>query len=253
MMIPPEKQIQLMDNAQIDKTVIFTSTIHPETATTIQEIEKELNKLYEIINGVKNPLQERINAMEELTKVIKEHPGRYIGFGSIPIGLSYSENLDWIEKYIIANGFCGIGELTPSSGQVPQMEDLFRASQECGNLPLWVHTFSPLKFEDIKNLLLLAKSCPSVPVIIGHMGGVYWLDTLKAIREIPNTYVDLSASFTTMAPSLAIREYPERTLFGSDAPYFSPAIAKMIIEQLVTDQYVLEQILGGNIARLLNF
>lgn len=249
--LPPERQIQWMDEAGIDLTVLFTTTIHPETATTLQAFETELNFLYDILNGVKNPLQERIRAIEELAGVIQANPERYIGFGSIPLGLSYSENLEWIERYIIANKFRGIGELTPGSGQVEKLEELFRAAQEFDNLPLWVHTFFPLNSSDIKVLLTLAKSYPQVPTILGHMGGIYWLDTLKAVKEIPNTYLDLSAAPTTIGPSFVMRELPERTFFSSDAPYASPSIAKMIIEKLIADRYVFDQVFGENIARLL--
>lgn len=250
-MLPPERQLQMMAEAKVDRTILFTSMIHPESTTTIEAFEEELNKLYDILNGVKNPMNERIHAIEELVKVIEAHSEKYIGFGSIPFGLSYNENLAWIEKYIIANGFRGIGELTPGSGKVSELEAVFSASREFGNLPLWVHTFIPLNFKDIKELLILAKRYPTVPTIIGHLGGMHWLDTLKAISEIPNAYLDLSATPTTMAPSFAIREYPERTFFSSDAPYCSPLTARTIIEQIVTDPYVLEQVLGGNIARLL--
>ncbi|MBP2626406.1 MAG: putative TIM-barrel fold metal-dependent hydrolase [Firmicutes bacterium] len=249
--LPAERQLEMMAEAKIDRTILFTSTIHPETTTTIETFEEELNKLYEILNGVKNPIDERVHAIEELAQVVKAHPEKYIGFGSIPFGLSYDENLTWIEKYIIANGFRGIGELTPGSGKVPELEAVFSASRELGNLPLWVHTFIPLNFKDIKELLILAKRYPTVPTIIGHLGGMHWLDTLKAIRDIPNAYLDLSATPTTIAPSFAINEYPERAFFSSDAPYSLPLTAKMIIEQMVKDSFVLEQVLGGNIARLL--
>lgn len=249
--LPPERQIQWMDEAGIDQTVLFTTTIHPETAATLQAFETELNILYDILNGVKNPLPERIRAIGELAGVIQANPERYIGFGSIPFGLSYSENLDWIDRYIIANKFRGIGELTPGSGQVEKLEVLFRAAQEFDNLPLWVHTFFPLSASDIKDLLILAKRYPRIPTIFGHMGGMHWIETLKAVKEIPNAYLDLSATNTTIAPYFAIRELPERTFFSSDAPYASPSIAKMIIEKLVADRYVLDQVLGENIARLL--
>lgn len=250
-MLPPECQIQLMTEAKIDRTILFSTIIHPETTTTLKTFEKELNKLYDILNGVKNPIDERIRSINELAKIVKETPEKYIGFGSIPFGLSYDENLAWIEKYIIDNGFCGIGELTPGSGQVPQLEDLFRASREVGNLPLWVHTFFPLNFEDIKELLVLAKRYPTVPTIIGHMGGIHWLNTLKAIRDIPNTYLDLSATYATVAPAFAIKEFPDRTFFSSDAPYCLPLTARTIIEQVVADKHILEQVLGGNLARVL--
>jgi predicted TIM-barrel fold metal-dependent hydrolase len=250
-MLPEKRQLELMKEAGIDRTILFSSSIHPETANSIETFEIELNKLYDILNGVKNPVDERIHAIEELAKVVRDNPERYIGFGSIPLGLSYDENLAWIEKYIIANEFRGIGELAPGTGKVFQLEALFRASQEAGNFPLWVHTFFPLNFADIKELLGLAKRYSSVPTIIGHMGGIHWLDTLKAIRELPNTYLDLSATYTTIAPSFAIKEFPDRTFFSSDAPYCLPLTARTIVEQLVTDQHVLKQVLGGNIARVL--
>jgi predicted TIM-barrel fold metal-dependent hydrolase len=250
-MLPPEKQLRLMTAAKVDRTVLFTSTIHPETAVTIEGLEQELNNLYSMLNGVKNPLQERIRAIEELVSVIAASPGKYIGFGSIPVGFSYKENIEWIDNYILANNLWGIGELTPGPGQVAQLEPLFQASRETNNLPLWVHAFLPLNFEDIKELLMLAKNYSTVPLILGHLGGVHWLNTLKAVKDIPNVYLDLSATFTTMAPSFAIKLYPERTLFSSDAPYCSPLTARTIIEQVVEDKYVLEQVLGGNIARLL--
>lgn len=251
-MLPQQRQLQLMEEANVDCTVLFTTSIHPETATSMEALEVELNSLYDILNGVKNPLNERIQAIAELAKIIKGNPTKYIGFGSIPFGLSYNENLAWINKYILANDFRGIGELTPGSGQVAQLESLFQASQEVGNLPLWVHTFMPLNFVDIKELLNLAKQYPTVPLILGHLGGMHWLNTLKAVKDIPNIYLDLSATFTTIAPSFAIREYPQRTFFGSDAPFCSPLTARTIIEQIVSDKHILEQVLGGNIAQLLN-
>ncbi|MBP2642520.1 MAG: putative TIM-barrel fold metal-dependent hydrolase [Firmicutes bacterium] len=249
--LPPQKQLQMMAEAGVECTVLFTSMIHPETATCMEEFEGELNSLYDILQGVKNPLQERIRAIEELAQIIKENPSKYIGFGSIPLGLSYEENINWIDKYIISNGFRGIGELTPGSGQIKKLEPLFRAAQGAGNLPLWVHSFMPLDFEDIKELLILAKKYPEIPVILGHLGGMNWLNTLKAVRDIPNVYLDLSATFTTIAPSFAIKEYPDRTLFSSDAPYSSPFTARIIIEQIAPDKTILEQVLGENIARLL--
>ncbi len=250
--LPPQLQLQMIEEAGIDCTVLFPSFIHPETATNIELFEKELNTLYDVLNGIENPLDERLLSIQEMLKIIAANPKKYIGFGSIPFGLSYDENLEWINTHILANGLRGIGELTPGSGQISLLEPLFQASAVLGNLPLWVHTFFPLNFEDIKALLILAMKYSSVPLILGHLGGMHWLKTLKAVKDIPNTYLDLSAAFTTIAPSFAIKEYPERTFFSSDAPYSSPLIARTIIEKLTPDRQILEQVLGGNIARLLN-
>lgn len=251
-MRPSQRQLQLMDEAGVDRTILFPTVIHPETAVSLEAFELELNSLYDILNGTKNPLTERIRSIEELVNVIDNNPMRYFGFGSIPLGLSYQENAEWISKYILSNGLRGIGELTPGSGQISRLEPLFQAAHEAGRLPLWVHAFLPLTFEDIKDLLSLAKQYPAVPLIIGHLGGLHWLSTLKAIREMPNVYLDLSATFTTVAPLYAIKEYPDRTLFSSDAPFCPPLVSRTILEQIISDRHVLELVLGGNIARLLN-
>ena len=109
----------------------------------------------------------------------------------------------------------------------------------------------PLNLADIKELLDLARRYPAVPTIIGHLGGIHWLATLQGIREIPNLYLDLSATFTTMAPAYAIKEFPRRCLFSSDAPYSSPLAARTLLEQLTDDAGVLRQVLGENAAELL--
>lgn len=249
--LPVESQIHWMDEANVDLTILFTSTIHPELANSLTELDQEMAALYNILNGTTNPITERIHALDQLAGAVKSHPTRFIGFGSIPFGLTYKENLDWIEKYILANNFRGLGEMTPASGQVSGMEELFHAAQEVGRFPVWIHTFFPLNFADIKEIFQLAKRYPDVPTILGHMGGIHWLETLKAVQDYPNVYLDLSASFTTMSLTFAMKEYPEKCLFSSDAPYTAPFIARTVVEKITDDKNILNRVLGFNIEKLL--
>ena len=78
------------------------------------------------------------------------------------------------------------------------------------------------------------------------------METIKLAKEHPQTYLDLSATYTTLAPTLAIRELPERSLFSSDAPYGNPLVARTMIEQVTPDPAVRALVLGENIARLVN-
>ncbi|WP_242859872.1 hypothetical protein [Clostridium drakei] len=55
-----------------------------------------------------------------------------------------------------------------------------------------------------------------------------------------------------MAPAMAIKQLPERTLFSSDAPYGNPLLFKKMIEISSKDAKTAEQVLGGNITNLLN-
>jgi predicted TIM-barrel fold metal-dependent hydrolase len=250
--LPPECQLEMMAQAGVDRTVLFPTMIYPETAKNLEAFEREMVSLYEILNGTQNALAARIRSLDELAQTVKANPGKYLGFGSMPLGLSVADSLEWAERYIVGNGFKGIGELAPGEGKIALLEPVFQASANAGNLPLWIHTFFPFTLEDIKELLVMAKRYSDVPVIMGHMGGIHWLQVLKAIKELPNVYLDLSAAFTTMAPGFAIREYPEKVLFASDAPYSTPLAMRTMVEQLVTDKGVLERVMGGNIAGLLD-
>ncbi|AFM39856.1 putative TIM-barrel fold metal-dependent hydrolase [Desulfosporosinus acidiphilus SJ4] len=249
--LPSEKQLSMMSETGIEKTILFSTTVHPEIAFDLDSFEKEMGILNEIISGKRNPLDARIKSIKEQVKVIAENPTKFIGFGSVQLGLSQEQTACWIEDNIIANKFRGLGEFTLTSGQMHLLEPVFAADVEFGYLPLWIHTFSPLTLDDIKSIAALAKKYPKTPVILGHLGGANWLETIKLAKEIRNLYLDLSGTFSILVVSLAIKEIPERTLFSSDAPYGDPLLARETIERVTNDNYVKDRILGENIAQLL--
>ena len=51
---------------------------------------------------------------------------------------------------------------------------------------------------------------------------------------------------------MAITEVPNKCLYSSDAPYGEPLLNKQMIEYLCKDKEVINNILGGNILKLLN-
>ncbi|MBH8598719.1 amidohydrolase family protein [Thermoactinomyces sp. CICC 10523] len=251
-MLPVEKQIELMNEAGIDKTILFYTSIHPERATDFQSYEKEMRKLFKILGGHVNDAKRREKGIEEQLQSIRLYPDRFLGFGSVPNGLNDEKTAEWVEKQVIGNGFKGLGEFTLAPGQINTLEPVFKSSCEFGYLPIWVHTLHPLGLSDIKELAELAKKYAKVPVIFGHLGGLNWLDTIKITKEISNAYLDVSAFYTTVALSLAMLELPERTLFSSDSPYGDPLLVRMAVERHSNDPYTRKCVLGDNIAKLLN-
>jgi predicted TIM-barrel fold metal-dependent hydrolase len=253
-MLPIEKQILTMEEAGVDKTILFSTTPHPEKANDLKSLEKELSLLNNILAN-NNAIDERIKNIKRTTKELKEvidkNPTKFIGFGQVPLSLTYNETSDWINNNVVKNNFYGLGEFSPASGQVKSLEVIFNGSNELGHLPLWVHTFHPLNLYDIKELVELAKKYPKVPLILGHMGGIHWIDAIKLAKENSNVYLDLSAVYTTFAPTMAIKELPERTLFSSDAPYGSPKIFRNMIEMISPNRRVFEKVMGENISNLL--
>lgn len=91
--LPVEKHIALMDEAGVDKTILFSTSIHPEITEDLNEFERELNKLYEIISGKKNSIERKIASIKEQNEVINKYPSRFYGFGNVPIGLDYEKLL----------------------------------------------------------------------------------------------------------------------------------------------------------------
>lgn len=53
------------------------------------------------------------------------------------------------------------------------------------------------------------------------------------------------------AVRLAVAVIPDRTLFGSDAPYGDPALARATVERVTTSGEVRDPVQGGTAARLL--
>jgi hypothetical protein len=240
-----------MNEAGVDRTILFSTLVHPELADDAESFEKEMNALTEILQGKRNPKESRERAIDAQISVIRGSPSKFLGFGSVPLGLSSQETANWIKKKVVENNFCGLGEFTVAPGQVPQLKVIFLASQEFGHLPIWLHTFWPLGLEDLRSIDQLSKKYPAVPVILGHLGGTNWLDAIKMAKGNPSLYLDLSATFSTVAPQMAMKELPERTLFSSDAPYGDPLLARNAIERIAAGDYVKECVLGGNIAELL--
>lgn len=68
----------------------------------------------------------------------------------------------------------------------------------------------------------------------------------------PNLYLDLSTANIVFAVRLAIAEVPDRTLFGSDAPYGDPVLARATVERATRPGTLRDQVLGGTLAELLD-
>jgi len=135
--LPVQKQIELMNEAGVNKTVLFSTSLHPETATDFSDLRKEMQRLNEIIGGNANAIEARFAATKEQKASINLYPTRFIGFGAVPLTLN-TENAvnEYIEKEIVGNGFVGMGEFTLASGTIKLLAPLFKASTNYGNLPL---------------------------------------------------------------------------------------------------------------------
>lgn len=251
--LPLNRHIEAMDSAGIDKTVLFSTTFHPELAESTGEIIESMHYLNDLLSGKKGSiLHARKKSIAELTDAINQYPDRFIGFGSVPTGLDLTATEEYIDENIIKNHLAGIGEFTLGSGQSHLMQNIFTASAQFNHLPVWIHAFFPLILEDIKEIAVMAKNHPKTPVILGHLGGCNWIETMELVKVIPNLYLDTSAYYSTFILHTVINELPLKCIFGVDMPFGDLELSKQAILKLAKIQAVSNAVLGENIARILN-
>ena len=111
-MFPVKMQLDKMDAAGVDKTVLFCTAPHPENAGTLKELEEEMAAVNKILAGA-NSKEDNIRRLKknisEVAEAVKEYPERFLGFGSVPLGMGLEETEEWIDTQITSNSLYGIG------------------------------------------------------------------------------------------------------------------------------------------------
>ncbi len=251
--LPIDEHIQAMDSAGVDKTVLFSTTFHPELASSAQEVKTSMQYLNDLLSGRKGSLLEaRKKSVVELTNAVTKFPNRYIGFGAVPTGLDLNATEQYIDENICKNNLAGMGEFTLGSNQAHLMRNIFASSAEFNNLPIWIHAFFPLTLQDIRDISAMAKKHPQTPVILGHLGGRSWMETMDLVSEISNLYLDTSAYYSTLILGMVINELPKKCIFGVDRPFGDLELSKQAILKLAKSSAVANAVLGENIQQILN-
>ena len=249
---PVHSHIALLDEAGADRAVLFGTRPHPERATDLAGFRREMGMLSEAVNGRSNSPGAYRAAWQELDAAIAAYPGRFIGFGKVDLEQSARQIATGIEREVVGRGYRGIGELTPPPDRAIQIEPVLRAAADQGGLPVVVHGFAPTTAGDLATLAELARRYPTVPLVISQLGGLNWLTAIELARETPNMYLELSTANVIFAVRLAIKEVPDRTLFGSDAPYGDPVLARATVERVTRPGELRDRVLGGTLAELLD-
>lgn len=248
---PVRDHIAVLDEAGVDRTVLFMSRPHPERATDLAGFRSEMSVLDRVIGGgAVQPDSNRI-AWSELDSALAAHPDRFIGFGSVGLDLPAERIAAVVEREVVGRGLRGIGELTPPPGQAALIEPVLQAASDHGGLPIIVHGFAPTTADDLVVLADLARRYPDVPLVVSQLGGLNWLTAIELVRDTPNMYLELSTPYIIFAVRLAINEVPDRTLFGSDAPYGDPVLARLTVERVTRPGELRDRVLGGTAAELL--
>ena len=146
----------------------------------------------------------------------------------------------------------------------PRMYPVYRACIEMG-LAVLSHT-GPARggepFAEVPAFAPMLAEFPGLTVLLAHLGGGKWQDTLAVAQTFPNVAFDLceiiewaGAPNAPTAEELAtlIRDVgPERVVLGSDYPWYEPAhTSELVLSLPVLSQAEKNAILGENAARIL--
>jgi predicted TIM-barrel fold metal-dependent hydrolase len=249
---PVHSHVALLEEAGVDRAVLFGTRPHPERATDLEEFRREMGVLSEATGGLADDRNSYRTAWRELDAAIAAYPDRFIGFGKVSLDQPAEQIAVDIEREVVGRGFRGIGELTPAPDDAGRVEPVLRAAADHGGLPVVVHGFAPTTAGDLAMLAGLARRYPTVPLVISQLGGLNWLTAIELVRETSNMYLDLSTASVILAVRLAVNEVPDRTLFGSDAPYGDPVLARAAVERVTAPGALRDRVLGGTLAELLD-
>ncbi|MCP2166429.1 amidohydrolase family protein [Goodfellowiella coeruleoviolacea] len=247
---PLDRHIALLDEAGVDRAVLFPTRPHPERATDLAALRRELGALDSALAG-RGDADGYQRAWRELTDALAAHPDRFLGFRSVRLDRPAAEVAEAVHRDVVGQGLRGVGELTPPPGRADLLEPVLRAAHEHGGLPVVVHGFAPTTAADLRTLAGLARRYPKAPLVISQLGGLNWMEAIELVRDTPSAYLELSTAYLVFAVRLAVAEIPERTLFGSDAPYGDPVLARATVERVVAPGEVRDRVLGGTLAALL--
>ncbi|MGW3201818.1 amidohydrolase family protein [Streptomyces sp. NPDC001118] len=248
---PLHTHIDLLDEAGVDRAVLFATRPHPERADDLASLRREMNALAGATGGRANGRDGYQTAWQELDAAVAAHPDRFIGLRSLRLDLPAEQITADVERDVVGRGFRGIGELTPPPGQASRIEPVLRAAADHGQLPVVVHGAAPTTEGDLTTLAGLARRYPTVPLVISQLGGAHWLTAIEVVRDTPNMFLELSTANIIFAVRLAINEVPDRTLFGSDAPYGDPVLSRMTVERVTRPGTLRDRALGDTLAELL--
>ncbi|WP_037604412.1 amidohydrolase family protein [Streptacidiphilus rugosus] len=244
-------QLARARRAGVTRTVLQSTRVHPEAPTTLDGLRAEFARLVGVVGGEAAAEEEFRAAMAELCAALDAHPQEAVGLASARLGVDAERTTAaWLDSALARPGIVGIGELTPAPGRAELIEPALAVSADHGGVPVLVHGFAPNTVEDLRTYAALAARYRTVPLVVGALGGFNWLELVDLALQTPNLHIELSSALQVFAVRAAVRELPERCLFGSNTPYGDVVAARRTVEAAVDDRAVLALVLGGNAARL---
>lgn len=107
----------------------------------------------------------------------------------------------------------------------------------------------------VREIAAAAKALPKLKIIAAHGGSLYGWDRIGPLFELPNVYFDLSYLAGLLPPeevlALVRTKGPERTIYGTDAPWRDPVAFRAWFEDLGLTSGEREMVAAGTLLELI--
>ncbi len=185
-----------------------------------------------------------------LTEACRQYPDRFYGFAVA--NPWYGERAVRMLTEAFEAGLHGaffVSSLQGFSIDDDIVDPLMEVCRRYGR-PVYFHTATPA-FALPLQLAYLARRFPEVDFIMGHCGAndfVYDIDA--SMYKTPNLYLETSLSYCETIYRV-VEQYPDRVIFGSDAPRSPQGFELGKVLKSTGDASVMENVLSGNLLRIL--
>lgn len=192
---------------------------------------------------------------DEVMQALSHYHDRALGFAYL--NPKYvDESLRELDRCVAEGPLVGVKLWVAVRCDDPRLDPIVRRAQELDAVIFqhtWLKTTGNLPGESTPmELATLAARHPQAKLVCGHAGGD-WERGIRAIRSVPNVALGLGGFDPTAGlVEMAVRELgPERPLYGSDVGgrSFASQLAKIYAAEV--PESAKQQILGGNLKRLL--
>ena len=187
-------------------------------------------------------------ANHEVAGIVRRYPGRLIGFAFVHAARDAGRILDMVDRAVNEYGFRGIKVHGFESMPTREVCEAARAFE----LPVLVDVGGRVHVVD-----MFAPQYRDVNFIVPHLGSFAgdWKAHQQTIDQMvrhPNVYADSSSvrHFDYLVQAVK-RAGPYKLLFGSDGPWLHPGVELQKIKLLGLSAAAEQQVLGGNLLRLL--
>lgn len=225
----PEERIKIMDEIGMDAMV-----------TTPPYASISYDRTYDDANSF-------------ILKVMQKYPDRFYGLARINPHFR-RKAVERAEKWL-KKGFWGIkfhprNEAFPANSR-ELVFPIIEMVKELGGIVLF-HT-GEADFSHPTLIGDVADHFPEVPIIIGHLGKIYYMDAILVAKWFDNVFVDTSFCQGVHAIEKAVEiAGAEKVLYASDYPQGSIELDTMKVMLADISRRDKELILGENIKRILD-